>query len=112
MSIGARIRRYRNDVDMTQRELAEEVGLTESAIRNYERDIRTPGEPADREDRGSAGRVSRLDSRGGRERRKGRARGFVQVRAGARVEAGRHRCGRRRRPGPVEAGLAEGRAGR
>jgi transcriptional regulator with XRE-family HTH domain len=44
VSIGARIRRYRNDVDMTQRELAEEVGLTESAIRNYERDIRTPGD--------------------------------------------------------------------
>lgn len=44
MSIGERIRRYRNDVDMTQRELAEEVGLTESAIRNYERDIRTPSD--------------------------------------------------------------------
>jgi transcriptional regulator with XRE-family HTH domain len=44
MSIGERIRRYRNEVDMTQRELAEEVGLTESAIRNYERDIRTPGD--------------------------------------------------------------------
>lgn len=44
MSIGERIRKYRNEVDMTQRELAEEVGLTESAIRNYERDIRTPGD--------------------------------------------------------------------
>ncbi|WP_417049287.1 helix-turn-helix domain-containing protein [Ellagibacter isourolithinifaciens] len=29
---------------MTQRELADEVGLTESAIRNYERGIRTPGD--------------------------------------------------------------------
>jgi len=29
---------------MTQRELADEVGLTESAIRNYERDIRTPSD--------------------------------------------------------------------
>ena len=34
MSIGERIRKYRNEVDMTQRELAEEVGLTESAIRD------------------------------------------------------------------------------
>lgn len=44
MSIGERIRKYRNEIDMTQRKLAEEVGLTESAIRNYERDIRTPGD--------------------------------------------------------------------
>ena len=44
MTIGARIRRYRNEGGMTQRELADEVGLTESAIRNYERDIRTPGD--------------------------------------------------------------------
>ena len=43
MTIGARIRRYRNEGGMTQRELADEVGLTESAIRNYERGIRTPG---------------------------------------------------------------------
>lgn len=43
MTIGARIRRYRNEGGMTQRELADEVGLTESAIRNYERDIRMPG---------------------------------------------------------------------
>ena len=42
MTIGARIRRYRNESGMTQRELADEVGLTESAIRNYERDIRMP----------------------------------------------------------------------
>lgn len=42
--MGARIRRYRNEGSMTQRELADEVGLTESAIRNYERDIRTPSD--------------------------------------------------------------------
>lgn len=29
---------------MAQRELADEVGLTESAIRNYKRDIRTPSD--------------------------------------------------------------------
>lgn len=44
MTIGARIRRYRNKVDMTQRELPDEVGLTESAIRNYERNIRMPSD--------------------------------------------------------------------
>lgn len=44
MTIGARIRRYRNEGGMTQRELADEVGLTESAIRNYERGIRTPSD--------------------------------------------------------------------
>lgn len=44
MTIGARIRRCRNEGGMTQRELADEVGLTESAIRNYERDIRTPSD--------------------------------------------------------------------
>ena len=44
MTIGARIRWYRNEGGMTQRELTDEVGLTESAIRNYERDIRTPGD--------------------------------------------------------------------
>lgn len=44
MAIGTRIRRLRKDVDMTQRELADEVGLTESAIRNYERGIRVPSD--------------------------------------------------------------------
>lgn len=44
MTIGERIRRFRKDVDMTQRELADEVGLTESAIRNYERGIRVPSD--------------------------------------------------------------------
>ena len=48
MTIGARIRRYRNEGSMTQRELTDEVGLTESAIRNYERDIRTPGDQMSR----------------------------------------------------------------
>lgn len=44
MTIGERIRRFRKEVDMTQRELADEVGLTESAIRNYERGIRVPSD--------------------------------------------------------------------
>ena len=44
MTIGTRIRRLRKDVDMTQRELADEVGLTESAIRNYERGISVPSD--------------------------------------------------------------------
>ena len=44
MTIGARIRKYRNAEGLTQKELADEVGLTESAIRNYERDIRTPSD--------------------------------------------------------------------
>ncbi|WP_370215079.1 helix-turn-helix domain-containing protein [Collinsella sp. AM17-1] len=44
MTIGARIRRHRNEGGMTQREIADEVGLTESAIRNYERGIRTSGD--------------------------------------------------------------------
>lgn len=42
MTIGARIRKFRNDGGLTQKELADEVGVTESARRNYERDIRTP----------------------------------------------------------------------
>ncbi|RRF98790.1 MAG: XRE family transcriptional regulator [Coriobacteriaceae bacterium] len=44
MSIGARIRKFRKEADMTQRELADEVGLTGSAIRNYEHDIRVPSD--------------------------------------------------------------------
>lgn len=44
MTIGARIRKFRNDGGLTQKELADEVGVTESAIRNYERDIRTPND--------------------------------------------------------------------
>jgi transcriptional regulator with XRE-family HTH domain len=45
MGVGERIRRYRKAGGYTQRGLAEEVGVTESAIRNYELGLRTPGEP-------------------------------------------------------------------
>ncbi len=45
MSIGSRLRRYRKAVDLTQKQLAEAVGLTESAVRNYELDIRRPKRP-------------------------------------------------------------------
>ena len=44
MTIGTHIRRYRNEGGITQRKLADEVELTESAIRNYKRDIRTPSD--------------------------------------------------------------------
>ncbi len=44
MTIGARIRKFRNECGLTQRDLADTVGITESAIRNYERDIRTPSD--------------------------------------------------------------------
>jgi transcriptional regulator with XRE-family HTH domain len=42
MSTGKRIRACRNAAGLTQKQLAEAVGLTESAVRNYELDIRTP----------------------------------------------------------------------
>lgn len=42
MGVGERIRRYRKAGGYTQRGLAEEVGITESAIRNYELGLRTP----------------------------------------------------------------------
>lgn len=42
MGVGERIRRYRKAGGYTQRGLAEEVGVTESAIRNYELGLRTP----------------------------------------------------------------------
>lgn len=44
MGVGERIRRYRKAGGYTQRGLAEEVGVTESAIRNYELGLRTPSE--------------------------------------------------------------------
>lgn len=44
MGVGERIRRCRKAGGYTQRGLAEEVGVTESAIRNYELGLRTPGE--------------------------------------------------------------------
>ena len=43
MSVGDRIRRYRKEGGYTQLGLAEEIGLTGSAIRNYELGIRKPG---------------------------------------------------------------------
>lgn len=42
MSTGSRIKRYRKAAGMTQKQLGEAIGLGESAVRNYERDIRTP----------------------------------------------------------------------
>lgn len=42
MGVGERIRRYRKAGGYTQKGLAEEIGVTESAIRNYELGLRTP----------------------------------------------------------------------
>lgn len=42
MGTGERIRRCRTAAGLTQKQLAEAVGLTESAIRNYELGIRRP----------------------------------------------------------------------
>lgn len=42
MSTGSRIKRYRKAAGLTQKQLGEAIGLGESAVRNYERDIRTP----------------------------------------------------------------------
>ena len=42
MTTGRRIRACRKTAGLTQKQLAEAVGLTESAVRNYELDIRTP----------------------------------------------------------------------
>ena len=42
MSTGSRIKRYRKAAGLTQKQLSEAIGLGESAVRNYERDIRTP----------------------------------------------------------------------
>lgn len=44
MGVGERIRRYRKAGGYTQRGLAEEIGVTESAVRNYELGLRTPSE--------------------------------------------------------------------
>lgn len=44
MGVGERIRRYRKAGGYTQRGLAEEVSVTESAIRNYELGLRMPSE--------------------------------------------------------------------
>ena len=42
MSTGKQIRKYRKLRKFTQKSLGEAVGMTESAIRNYELDLRTP----------------------------------------------------------------------
>lgn len=42
MSAGKQIRKYRKLRKFTQKSLGEAVGMTESAIRNYELDLRTP----------------------------------------------------------------------
>lgn len=42
MPVGSRIRALRKSAGLTQRELAESIGLTESAVRNYELGLRTP----------------------------------------------------------------------
>ena len=44
MPVGSRIRALRKSAGLTQRELAESIGLTESAVRNYELDLRTPSD--------------------------------------------------------------------
>lgn len=43
MGTGNRIRKLRKAAGFTQKQLAQAIGLTESAIRNYELDIRKPG---------------------------------------------------------------------
>lgn len=42
LGIGAQIRRLRKDRGLTMKQLAELTGVTEQAISQYERDIRTP----------------------------------------------------------------------
>jgi len=42
--VGSRIRTLRKSAGLTQRELAEEIGLAESAVRNYELGLRTPSD--------------------------------------------------------------------
>lgn len=44
MGVGNRIRALRRAAGMTQKGLAEAIGLTESAVRNYELGLRTPSE--------------------------------------------------------------------
>ena len=44
MRTGELIRKYRKMRGLTQTELAEKCGLTDSAIRNYELGNRTPGD--------------------------------------------------------------------
>lgn len=44
MPVGSRIRALRKSAGLTQRELAESIGLTESAVRNYELGLRTPSD--------------------------------------------------------------------
>lgn len=95
---------------MTQRELADEVGLTESAIRNYERDIRTLSDQqieriAEALDV-SADSIREIGVSG--------ARGALEVLFRYEKELGpqarRHRWGRGRGARPLEGGSPEGHA--
>lgn len=42
MSLGTRLRKFRKEAGLTQRELAGKIGVTESAVRNYELGYRNP----------------------------------------------------------------------
>lgn len=44
MSIGQNIRKYRQLRNLTQKSLSERAGMTESAVRMYELDLRTPNQ--------------------------------------------------------------------
>lgn len=44
MTIGSRIRQLREDSNLTQEQLAKKVGVTKSAIGNYEQNISSPKE--------------------------------------------------------------------
>ncbi|ACV22934.1 HTH-type transcriptional regulator immR [Slackia heliotrinireducens] len=44
MGVGERIRALRRSAGLTQKELAASIGLTESAVRNYELGLRTPSD--------------------------------------------------------------------
>ena len=44
MGVGERIRALRKSAGLTQKELAVSIGLTESAVRNYELGLRTPSD--------------------------------------------------------------------
>ena len=44
MGVGERIRAMRKAAGLTQKSLAESIGLTESALRNYELGLRTPSD--------------------------------------------------------------------
>ena len=59
MGTGELIRKYRKMRGLTQSELAEKCGLTDSAIRNYELGNRTPGEDQVRSEERRVGKECR-----------------------------------------------------